>query len=346
MCKQCKSAHAQTKKTVILGCGSWGTALAQVLLDNGHDVLLYGIDSDQVADINNNHKNSLFFNDLELSPLLRATMDIECVKEADVLLLAVPSPAVEPVCRQIVSLIKPNTVVVNVAKGFHPATNERISQTIRSELATAKISSVVSLMGPSHAEEVVQRLLTCVAAVGSNPQDCQMVQQMFANSCFRVYTGSDEIGTEYGAAVKNVIAIASGILAGLKQGDNARAALMTRGLREMSLLVEAVGGQPGTCQGLTGIGDLIVTCSSEHSRNFQAGKQIGQDNSARKFWTENKKTVEGALAARIVHDIALQHNLEMPICDAVFEVLYNGAAPALCCANLMGRQLKAEGTVR
>ena len=316
-------------RTVVIGSGSWGTALAQVLQDNHQEVLVYGVAEAEVNDINENHKNSKYFGDVELNPELKATTDIQCVKGADIVLLAVPTIAIE-------------TIIINVSKGFHPETNERMSEVIRRCIDKDKLSSVVSLIGPSHAEEVVIRLLTTIDAISLNNEDAVTVQNLFSNQYLRIYTGNDEIGSELGVAIKNVMAIASGILSGLGYQDNTRAALITRGLQEMIRYGVHFGGQQKTFMGLTGIGDLIVTCTSVHSRNFEAGYQIGKENSVENFFKNNTKTVEGVRTAKIVHRVAKENGIDMPICEEVYQILFNGKLPSECAQDLMIRDLKKE----
>ncbi|MDD7281893.1 NAD(P)H-dependent glycerol-3-phosphate dehydrogenase [Floccifex sp.] len=329
-------------KSVIIGSGSWGTALAQVLQDNHQDVIIYGIDENQVRDINENHRNSIFFEDVELNPELKATMDINVVKEADIVLLAVPTFAIESICQQIDPLLSKKTIIINVAKGFHPETNERMSEVIRRSISQDHLSSVVSLIGPSHAEEVVIRQLTSIDSVSLNVDDATKVQELFSNQYLRIYTGCDEVGSELGVAIKNVMAIASGIIAGLGYQDNTRAALITRGLQEMIRFGTHFGGNPQTYIGLTGVGDLIVTCTSVHSRNFEAGYKIGKENDVTDFLATNKKTVEGVRTAKIVHNIATENNIDMPICEEVYQILYQGKEPRTCANDLMLRELKQE----
>lgn len=329
-------------KTAVIGSGSWGTALAQVLADNGQEVTVYGIEQEQIDDINNNHENSRFFPGVRLNPAVKATTDLDVVKDADVIVMAVPSAAIASLAEKISPLMKDDTIVVNVAKGFAPGTNERMSDAIRHSIAPEKLSSVVSLIGPSHAEEVVERQLTSIDAVSQKEEDARKVQELFSNDYMRIYTGTDEVGSELGAAVKNVMAIASGILAGLGYKDNTRAALITRGLQEMIRFGTHFGGQPQTFIGLTGIGDLIVTCSSENSRNFSAGKIIGWENSVDRFLRDNTKTVEGIRTVKIVHELAEQNHIDMPICEEVYQILYEGKEPSACASDLMLRELKSE----
>lgn len=329
-------------KTVVIGSGSWGTALAQVLVDNKEEVVIYGIEKSEIDDINLNHENSKYFEGVELNPQLKATDDIMVVKDADIVLLAVPTFAIEGICLQIDPYLKNNVIVVNVSKGFHPETSERMSEVIRRCISKDHLSSVVSLIGPSHAEEVVIRLLTTIDAVSLNEKDAQTIQRIFSNNYLRIYTGDDEIGSELGVAIKNVMAIASGILSGLGYQDNTRAALITRGLQEMIRYGVFFGGKQQTFMGLTGIGDLIVTCTSVHSRNFEAGYQIGKENDVANFLKFNKKTVEGVRTAKIVHKVAKENKIDMPICEEVYQILFEGKEPKTCANDLMLRELKRE----
>lgn len=329
-------------KTVVIGSGSWGTALAQVLADNKEEVIIYGIEKSEIDDINLNHENSKYFEGVELNPNLKATDDIKVVKDADIVLLAVPTFAIEGICLQIDPYLKNNIIVVNVSKGFHPETSERMSEVIRRCISKEHLSSVVSLIGPSHAEEVVIRLLTTIDAVSLKEEDAQAIQRTFSNNYLRIYTGDDEIGSELGVAIKNVMAIASGILSGLGYQDNTRAALITRGLQEMIRYGVFFGGKQQTFMGLTGIGDLIVTCTSVHSRNFEAGYQIGKENDVTNFLKYNKKTVEGVRTAKIVHKVAKENNIDMPICEEVYQILFEGKEPKTCANDLMLRELKKE----
>ena len=329
-------------KTAVIGSGSLGTALAQTLQDNGQDVIVYGVDDREIRDINENHKNSKYFGDIQLNPGLKATTDINAVRDADVVVLAVPSIAIEPIVKAVDAILEKPAVFVNVAKGFHPVTNERLSDVIRHSVRPEHLSSVVSLIGPSHAEEVVIRQLTTIDAVSQNEEDAKLVQNLFSNGYLRIYTGTDEVGSELGAAIKNVMAIASGILSGLGYQDNTRAALITRGLQEMIRYGTNFGGKEQTFMGLTGVGDLIVTCTSPHSRNFQAGYQIGRENDVKNFLENNTKTVEGVRTAKIVHRVAQEEGIDMPICEEIYQILYEGKEPSLCASDLMVRQLKKE----
>lgn len=329
-------------KVGFIGSGSWGTALAQVCCDNGHDSLIWGKSLDEIVDISKYHQNEKFFPGIRINENIRATQDISMLSDRDIIVLSVPADAVETVCIMLNSVLIKPVIIVNVAKGFHPVTHKRLSVVIKETLQSGLYKDVVSLIGPSHAEEVITRLLTSINAVCENETFASIVQGTFSNSYFRVYRSTDVIGAEIGVGVKNIIAIASGILSGLGLGDNARAALMTRGLAEMSRFGVALGGKPETYLGLTGVGDLIVTCTSLHSRNYQAGLQIGKANSAKPFWNTNTKTVEGVKAAKAIYEEALKLNISMPITEQVYRVLYEDISPKEAVKALMSRDLKSE----
>ena len=329
-------------KIFVIGSGSWGSALAQICVDNGHDVLIYGNNPDEINEINATHTNSRYFPNVTLNKNLKGTLNLEDVKDADIVVLSVPSIVTASVCKQMQPYLTKKIIVVNTSKGFEPNTNRRMSDAIRDAFDSTKLSSVVSLIGPSHAEEVVVRLLTTVCAVSLNDEDAKTVQNVFSNHYFRVYTGNDEVGSELGVAIKNSIALASGMLAGIGYGDNTRAALITRGLAEMIRFGVAFGGQEKTFMGLTGIGDLIVTCTSVHSRNFEAGYQIGKADNASAYWDNNKKTVEGIRTTEVLYRLKAEKNISMPIVDEIYKVLYENKKPSDSAKDLMLRELKAE----
>lgn len=329
-------------KIFVIGSGSWGSALAQICVDNGHDVLIYGNCAEEINEINATHTNSKYFPDVVLNENLKGTLNLEDVKDADIVVLSVPSIVTASVCKQMQPYLTKKVILVNTSKGFEPNTNKRMSDAIRDSFDPSKLSSVVSLIGPSHAEEVVVRLLTTVCAVSLNDADAKTIQNVFSNQYFRVYTGNDEIGSELGVAIKNSIALASGMLAGIGYGDNTRAALITRGLAEMIRFGVAFGGQEKTFMGLTGIGDLIVTCTSVHSRNFEAGYQIGKADSASAYWDNNKKTVEGIRTTEVLYHLKNEKNISMPIVDEIYKVLYENKKPSISAKDLMLRELKAE----
>lgn len=331
-------------KVSIFGSGTWGTALAQVLTDNGHNVLIYGINQDQVDDINLHHRNRHYFGDeIQLNPHIKATAKLhEAIAFSDLYVISVPTAAMRSLLSQIDQCLNKKALFINTAKGFDTEKVMRISEVIRETIQNDHLKGVVSLIGPSHAEEVVIRMLTMITATSQSEEQACLVQQLFANDYFRVYTQTDEVGAEYGVAYKNAIALASGALAGLGYGDNARAALITRGLAEMVRFGRHFGGDMVTYMGLTGLGDLIVTCNSLHSRNFQAGYQIGKEQGAVKFLQENTKTVEGVRTAKIIHEVAKKEGIKVPIIDAIYSVIYEGQNPSEIIKELMNRPLKSE----
>lgn len=326
----------------VIGSGSWGTALAQVLADNNVDVNIYGQNESEVNDILLNHKNSRYFEDVVINENIKATTNLNDIIYSDIILLAVPTGAVESVCENINKIINKKVIIINVAKGFHPVTHERMSEVIKRNIDEYKLKAVVSLIGPSHAEEVIIRLITVINAVSDNEEAATLVQELFSNNYFRVYRNYDVIGAEIGVAIKNIMAIASGMLTGIGQGDNARAALMTRGLAEMTRYAVYFGGKTETFLGLDGVGDLIVTCTSIHSRNYQAGYTIGKNNNAKEFMKTNKTTVEGIQACKVIHEEAIKHNISMPITEQVYKILYEYKDPKDAIESLMRRDLKEE----
>lgn len=331
-------------KIAILGTGSWATGLSQVLTDNGHQAIMYGISQSEIDDINLHHQNKKYFDDVTFSSQIKATNQLgEALKDANYLLITVPTKAVRSILESVLPYLERPITIINASKGFDLKTGKRISETIREVVPACYRQEIVSLIGPSHAEEVVIRQLTTVCAVSLDLNVAKEVQHLFSNEYFRVYIHDDEIGAEYGVALKNVIAIASGTAKGLGYGDNTRAALITRGLAEMTRYGVKKGGKAETYLGLTGIGDLIVTCSSTHSRNFMAGYQIGKDNSAKPFLETNHATVEGIRSCQVIYnDLKNYDDLEMPITEAIYHVVYEGAIPSEVVKDLMLRDLKRE----
>ena len=330
-------------KVCFLGSGAWATALANVVSDNDYEVVVYGIDENEINDINSNHKNSKYFNDILLNKKIRATLDIkDAIKDCGIVVIAVPSSQIRNVLKKIEVLINSNPIILNVSKGFDNITHKRLSEVIKDSIDSSKIKWVVTLIGPSYAEEVIEKYYTAVSAVSSSIECAEEIQKVFSNNYFRIYTNEDEIGAEIGAGIKNVIAIASGILTGLGYKDNSRAALITRGLAEITRYGIALGADQKTFLGLTGIGDLFLTCSSLTSRNYSCGIEIGKLDSAEEFLKNNTKTIEGIYACKIIYESALELGIEMPIVSAVYEVLYNNKKPSEELVHLMSRKLKGE----
>lgn len=327
----------------IFGSGAWGTALAQVLADNGHNPLIYGITKAQVDDINLNHQNTKYFGiNITLPEKIKATTDIdEAINYSDIYVLSVPTAAMHALLESINARLTKSVLIINTAKGFDTEKIMRISEVVRELVGPQYLNAFVSLIGPSHAEEVILRMLTMITATSTNLEAATYVQTLFANDYMRVYTQTDEVGAELGVAYKNAIALASGALAGLGYGDNAKAALITRGLAEMVRFGSHFGGEMSTYMGLTGLGDLIVTCNSVHSRNFQAGYEIGKAG-AEKFFATNTRTVEGIRTTKIIHGVANQLGIKVPIIDAIYSVIFENEDPRSAIQKLMSRPLISE----
>nr|WP_326125482.1 NAD(P)H-dependent glycerol-3-phosphate dehydrogenase [uncultured Oscillibacter sp.] len=326
-------------KTVVLGSGGWGTALALVLCDNGHDVTLWSHSPEKADQMRKTRENPL----LEGVPLpesLHITGDLNCLSGADMVVSAAPSFAVRATGEKARPYLRPDSVLVSVSKGIERETGLRMSQILQE--ATGNICKVVALSGPSHAEEVGRRLPTgCVSACPDRAA-ARFVQDAFMNDYFRVYTSYDIIGVELAAALKNVIALACGICTGLGLQDNTKALLMTRSMAEITRLGEQLGGTRRTFGGLAGMGDLIVTCTSLHSRNYRAGILIGQGRTVREAMEEVGAVVEGYYAAESVYQLAEREQVEMPICRCAYEVLYRGKQARDVVGELMGRAKKDE----
>ena len=332
-------------KITFLGSGAWASALAYDLAKKeGRDILLYGNDPREINDIAENHRNSRYFPDILLPECIHATLDPkEALSGRDVLVLAVPSSQIRNIIELIETHCDTHPLLVNVIKGFDPNTGEGISRVIAKNLDGKKsVRGVVSLVGPSFAFDVIHDDLTAVCAVSEDIEQAKAVQELFASDCFRVYVQSDVIGAEIGAGMKNIVAIASGIMEGLGYKDNTRAALITRGLAEMTRYGIRHGAHPETFLGLTGVGDLCLTASSHRSRNYEFGIRIGQDDDAAPALAANQKTVEGVLATKTIHFQAAKEGIPVPIVDAVYAVLYEGAKPSKIVHALMERALKAE----
>lgn len=331
------------EKITVIGAGSWGTAIAFVLAENGHDCLLWARRSEQSEEITDEHMNHAYLPGIVLPENLRATSHLEeAVKHGETVIIAVPTKAIREICGQINEMDIDAKIIVHVSKGIEPDSLKRISEMIDEELAPSKKKAIVVLSGPSHAEEVVLRHPTTVTAASVDLEAARKVQDLFMNNYFRVYTNNDVIGVEIGAALKNVIALAAGISDGLGYGDNAKAALITRGLAEVSRLGAKMGAHPLTFSGLTGLGDLIVTCTSVHSRNWKAGNLLGKGNSLEEVVAGMGMVIEGVRTAKAAHQLAAQHNVSMPLTEALYSILFNDVPPKEAVDQLMNRMKKQE----
>lgn len=326
-------------KIAVVGSGGWGTALSIVLCDNGHDVTLWSHNPAKAAEMAQKRENPLL-KGVKLPESLTITGDLGCLAGADLVVSAPPSFAVRETGRKIAPYLRRDSVLVSVSKGIERDTNLRMSQVLQEE--TGNICKVVSLSGPSHAEEVGIRMPTGCVAACPDRDAARLVQDAFMNDYFRVYTSYDIIGVELAAALKNVIALSCGICAGMGFQDNTRALLMTRAMAEITRLGEKLGGTRLTFGGLAGMGDLIVTCTSMHSRNNRAGILIGQGKSVQAAMEEVGAVVEGYYAAESVHQLSEREGVEMPICRCVYEVLYQGKQVRTVVGELMTRAKKDE----
>ncbi len=329
-------------KFTVIGGGTWGLALAQTLCDHAYEVTVYARDPKTVEELNTCHRASRIFAEHVFPDRLAATTDLaQAVSDTAAVVLSVPTGALDSVMQQLLPLLKEGTVLINTAKGFDRRAL-KLPYFALTELAGGRFP-VASLVGPSHAEEVVERKLTGICAVSEDLNVAKQVQKWFASPYLRVYTCLDPVGAEVGSAVKNVIAIAAGMSDGLGiGGDNTKAALVSRGICEILRYGLYKGGNKDTFFGLTGIGDLIVTCFSVHSRNYRAGLQIGKADSAKTFLEESKETVEGVFSCRVIAEEAMAAGIEMPLVQAVYRVLYQGEAPSLAVRDVMCRPLKEE----
>ena len=328
-------------KISIIGGGAWGTTLGQTLHDNGHSVLIYDLNPNAVTKINN-HFHPFF--DTVLPNEVRATTNLnEVILFSNYFLLSVPTKAVRSVLKEIDQLLEKPSIFINVSKGIEPDTLKRVSEIVEEEIKDNHLKGFVVLTGPSHAEEMILRKLTLLVSASKDEELAKEVQYIFSNEKYlRVYTSTDLIGCEVGGAVKNAIAVISGICTGLGLGENARAAVITRGIVEIVRVVEMMGGKKETAFGLTGIGDLIVTASSENSRNFTAGKKIGQGLTMDQIYKEQKQTIEGFRTIEAMHQLSLTKSVELPMINSAYEIIFNGLPIAEGLSNLLSRDLKSE----
>ena len=326
----------------IIGGGSWGTTLAQVLSDNGHNVLIRDINANFVEKINNEHQHPFF--DVTLPANLNATLDLnEAVSFSNVIILCVPTKAMRNVLKEINSILDGKKLFVNVSKGIEPNTSYRVSQIVDEEINKDYLEGYVVLSGPSHAEEVILRKLTSLVSASNNLEAAELVQNLFSNDKYmRVYTSDDVVGVETSGSMKNAIAIVSGIASGMGLGENARAFLISRGIKEIVSIVTALGGKMETAYGLSGVGDLIVTASSLNSRNFQCGLKLGSGMDVNDAIGAITQSVEGVRAIEAGYEIGKKYNLDLPIINTAYMVVKNKISAKEALNKLLTRSLKSE----
>lgn len=329
-------------KVGVVGAGSWGTALALVLDENKHQVTLWSNEPEHVAELQRDKINPRFLPGVELPDSLAYTSSLaDLVAGADFLVMAVPSHAVSSVAEQLraTGKVAESTVLISVAKGFDTQTYQRMSEVLA---AAFPANPVAVFSGPSHAEEVSRRIPTAIVAAAADAEVMHAVQELFSTPCLRVYTNSDVIGVELGGSLKNVLALASGICYGMGCGDNTEAALITRGLKEIVRLGEAMGAKAETFYGLSGLGDLVVTCGSQHSRNRRAGQLLGQGQKLAGVLPQVGMVVEGVNATKIAHQLAKRYNVDMPLTECIYQVLYDELPIEEVSGKLMQRDPKPE----
>lgn len=328
------------KKIGVIGAGSWGTALAWLLANNGHEVTLWSIMEDEVKMLNETREHTLKLPGVKLQDSILITTDLEtAMKDKDVLVLAVPSPFTRSTSHMMQSFAADGQLIVNVAKGVEETTLMTLSEIIEEEISQARVAV---LSGPSHAEEVGKGLPTTCVIGARDRETAEYLQEIFMSPVFRVYTSPDILGIELGAALKNVIALAAGVADGLGYGDNTKAALITRGIAEISRLGIAMGARAETFFGLSGIGDLIVTCASVHSRNRKAGYLMGQGYTMKEAMDQVKMVVEGVYSAKAALALSEKYHVEMPIIVEVNKVLFEDKKAADAVDELMQRMKKDE----
>jgi glycerol-3-phosphate dehydrogenase (NAD(P)+) len=328
------------KKVAIIGSGSWGTALAVLLHNNGHNVSIWSFKKEEADSIRQNLENKEYLPGISLSEEINIThIEQQAVENADIVVLSTPSKFVRAITNRFKPYLNENQIIVNVAKGLEEDTLYTLSEVIESELPK---NPVCVLSGPSHAEEVGRGIPTTCVVACEDIKTAEYVQNIFMNPVFRVYTNTDIMGVEIGGALKNVIALAAGTSDGLGFGDNTKAALMTRGIAEISRLGVAMGAKRETFSGLTGIGDLIVTCTSMHSRNRRAGMLLGQGKSLSETLEEVHQVVEGVNTAKAAFDLAKKYNVVMPITEEINKVLFENKEAKQAVVDLMTRDKTVE----
>lgn len=331
------------KNIGIVGAGSWGTALAKILAQKGETVTLWSFEPEVAASINKTNKNPLYLTDIELPPTIKATTDLKnAISGKDIVVSVVPSRFVRDIWGKAAKYIDPSAILVSATKGIEVKTRKLMSEVLSDCLPGHPPAHRTFLSGPSFAPEVAKGLPTSVVIAGTDTSVNQIVQHVFRTDTFLAFTNEDVVGVEVGGAVKNVIAIAAGMSDGLGFGHNARAAIITRGLYEMVKIGKALGANPLTFIGLSGIGDLVLTCTADLSRNHTVGKKLGQGHAIEAILSEMKMVAEGIPTAEAVHHLVLQHSINAPICDAMYRMLHRDLKPRDAVAWLCSLPLKDE----
>lgn len=323
----------------VLGSGGWGCALSIMADKYGNSVKLWSLFENEINDLKQDREHKKLLPGVKISESIELTNDINCVKNADIIVIAVPSNAVRSTVRLLKGVIGTDAIVLNISKGLEEGSLKRLSEVIEEELSNVRVAV---LSGPSHAEEVAHFIPTTCVVASKDDKTAGFVQDTLMNPFFRIYTNDDLVGVELGASLKNVIALAAGICDGMGLGDNTKAALMTRGITEIARLGVALGGKSDTFAGLSGIGDLIVTCTSMHSRNRRAGILIGQGKTSKQAIEEIGMTVEGYKTSAAAYELSCKAGVEMPIITEIYNVLYKDKNPKEAIYDLMTRSKKNE----
>lgn len=327
----------------VLGAGTWGTALAQLLAEKGEDVLVWSFEPEVTETINRSHENTKYLRGITLGPRVRATSDAaEAVRGMEAVLVVTPAQHVRRTLEQVASHIRPDALIVSASKGIETATLMTMAEVVQDVVKNEAGANAAFLSGPSFALEVAQKQPTAVAIAGRHPPSLERARELFQAPYFRVYTNSDVIGVELGGSIKNVMAIAAGMVSGLGHGHNTLAALITRGLAEMARLGVALGANPLTFSGLAGMGDLILTCTGALSRNRSVGIELGKGRSIEDILSGMHQVAEGVETTRATRALSRKAGIEMPIVEQVHAVLFEGATARAALENLMLREPKPE----
>lgn len=330
-------------KIAVIGAGSWGTAISVLLAKKGFEVGLWAREEGLAEEINLNHHNSLYLKEIEIPANVVATADPAlAVRRAKVVALVVPSHAIRTVVQTIGSYIKPDMLIISLTKGIERGTLKRMTEVIGEEISASFHKNLAVLSGPNHSEEVSRDIPSATVISAFQPMVALQLQDVFMAPYFRVYTNPDLVGVELAGATKNIIALAAGMSDGLGFGDNTKASLMTRGLAEITRLGVALGANPLTFSGLAGVGDLVVTCFSRHSRNRRVGEEIAKGKSLEEINKEMLMVAEGIRTTEAVRELSRRHKVNMPITEKVYEVLYVGKRPKDCVGELMMRSATDE----
>lgn len=331
------------QKIAILGAGSWGTALAQVLNDNGHEARLWGHLPEQVREINESHTNQHYFKDLVLDENITAYSDLKKVlDQVDAILFVLPTKVTRMVAKKVARVLDHQVTIMHASKGLEPESHKRISTILEEEIPENLRSQIVVVSGPSHAEETIKRDITLITAASKDIDAAKYAQMLFSNRYFRLYTNTDTIGVETAGALKNIIAVGTGTIHGLGFGDNAKAAIITRGLAEITRLGVKLGANPLTYSGLSGVGDLIVTGTSVHSRNWRAGDALGRGEKLADIEANMGMVIEGISTTKAAYELAQELDVYMPITQAIYQVIYQNRNIKEAIDELMNNEFKAE----